>query len=82
MSNFPVKLQPIFIEGLYEEFKKDTSEKTGEDTDRKEEFLLTSYPSLIIMGYTSSRNQAVNMRVQKKILAPSMKHSHKAYFCP
>jgi hypothetical protein len=58
--------------------QKPGAEKAAEDLDRKEERVSASDPARVVRADSAAGHDAVNVRRQMEILAPSMEHGQQA----
>ena len=62
---------------LFETVKEEFAKSPGKDSDGKKEILSGSDPFLAVLGKPTARDHAMEMRVEEKILSPSVQNGGK-----
>ena len=66
-----------FSISLFETVKEEFAKSTGKDSNRKKEILSGVDPCLAVLGKSSARNHTMEMRVEEKVLSPSVQNGGK-----
>ncbi len=64
--------------GPLKSFEKEAAEKPGQDSNAEKEVGAAVDPPLAVRGEAAARDHAVDMRMEQKILSPSMKDGEEA----